>query len=269
MHYFYMISQDGSSSHMDPLNYAFLLLLVFLITVLASIGGVGGSFVIIPLLLFFGYDFIFAATMGLLLNIINTATASRRHLQQEVVDFSVASHLIVGSLVGAPLGAYISEFLPVDTITLIFGITVLLLGLQMIQQRNKESLAPFELSRRVKFVIMVFVGIVIGIMSGLLGIGGGALVLPFLLLMGYPTRVAAGTSAFTVFFASIFGFVSKLALNQPEIDWVVFFGGDLMSILGAYLGSHLMHFKINQSQIKMVIAFLMLSIGVKLLFEQF
>lgn len=87
-------------------------------------------------------------------------------------------------------------------------------------------------------------------MGGLLGVGGGNIVLPFLSWLGLDAKVAAGTTAFIVVFSSLAGFLGHVSLGG--MDYTFLGVMTLAAIVGALLGSYLMRFKLTPPQLRRV-----------------
>lgn len=257
---------------MDVIIYILLLLVILAATFLTILGGIGAAFIIIPLLLAFGYPIALASIIGLSFNFISTSTASIRHYRQNSIDFQISIPIILVSLIGAPTGALLVNYIPSGELKLVFAIVLLLIGfnniVKLYSSATQRSNNSFEKDAiRQKLLLSVIAGFFVGLVSGLLGIGGGALLLPLLLYFNLPAKKAAGTTSFIVVFSSLIGVISKLVLNDYEFDYVLFYGGIIISIIGAVLGSYAMHYKLKQSHIKLVISMLIISVGIKMIFD--
>ena len=111
-------------------------------------------------------------------------------------------------------------------------------------------------------------GLIIGFVFGLLGIGGGAITLIFLLYLGLETKKAAGTTSFIIAFSALSGFISKLTFNEIVFDPLILIGGAILSVLGAFMGSYAMHFKLNPRQIKLILSLLVIIVGIKMIVDK-
>lgn len=245
-------------------SYIIINLLIFFFTTVMSIGGVGAAFIDTPLLLYFGFDIVMVTALGLLLNIFSTGTQSIRHYKQKVIAYDVAFPIIVASILTAPIGAYFVNIISKKDLKLIFAVTLLIIGLTLLfnllktrktsEIMNQGDVGPIsKISNKQRILISLLLGCLVGFITGLLGIGGGSIILPFLLFFGLETKKAAGTTSFTVVFSSLVGLLSKLTLTSFVIDYTLLFSSVIFTILGATLGSYLMHFKLNKNQIKLII----------------
>jgi hypothetical protein len=101
-------------------------------------------------------------------------------------------------------------------------------------------------------------------MAGLLGIGGGFIMSPLLMWMGYETKKAVATSAFAVTFSSFSGFAGHVAQGhlQPGLTLIL----AVAVLVGAFTGSRFMVKKAKSARVKQVFAFVLFGIAAKLLF---
>lgn len=254
-------------------TYIIANILIFFFTTVMSIGGVGAAFIDTPLLIYLGFDIVFVTALGLLLNIFSTGTASIRHYKQKVIEYDVAFPIILSSMLTAPIGAYFVNLIDKKDLKLIFAVTLLIFGLtilfNVIKTRNRqEGVGIVErISNFKRIIISVILGAIVGFITGLLGIGGGSIILPFLLFFGLETRKAAGTTSFIVVFSSFIGLLSKLSLTHFVIDFTLIISTVIATILGAILGSYLMHFKLNKTQIKLTIVIFLELVALKMILD--
>ena len=109
------------------------------------------------------------------------------------------------------------------------------------------------------------VGVVAGFLGGLLGVGGGNFIVPVLNGLGIDAKVAAGTTAMVVVFASLSGFLGHVSLGGLSPLFLGLMA--LMSALGSIAGSHLMKSKITSAQLKKIIGGLLWLIAAKMIFD--
>ena len=273
---------------MDAITIIVINVFVFLFTTIMAIAGVGAAFIIIPMIYYAGIDFLAATAIGLLLNFFSTGSASIRHFKNDAIDFKVALPIIIGSLITTPLGALLSDKINRTTLRILFalfllfvGITILINTLKIYRHEKQiekevsiekvitEEIEEIEevFSNSKKIIIGLILGGTIGLIAGLLGVGGGSLVLPFLLYFGLETKKAAGTTSFVVLFSSLLGFISKVSITSVSIDWFFVITLVIATILAAIVGSYLMHYKLNKHQIKGVMAIMLLLVAIKIIVD--
>lgn len=90
--------------------------------------------------------------------------------------------------------------------------------------------------KEIKIRLIIIQGVLIGLLTGLVGAGGGFLIIPALVLLtGLPMKVAAGTSLFIIGFNSMFGFLGDVI--NLSIDWRFLFLISALAIFGVFLGN--------------------------------
>lgn len=198
-------------------SYIFYIIMLLItgagIGFLSGLLGVGGGFIMVPiqfwLLTSMGLDPTIAIRISLgtsLAVILPTALSSAYgHHKKEVVLFKPMIFLAVTGIMGGIIGGTIASNIPGDIMTLIFGAAVLIVAFIMIitnKQKNKGE-------PRNNIIYYILGGLFIGIMSGLLGVGGGFIMVPFMVIfMRYSMHEAIGTSTAVIVFTAIGGIVS-------------------------------------------------------------
>jgi len=236
---------------------------VFLITLLLStffaLGGVGSAVALVPILHFLGIEFNFAKAIGLFVNTSTTITATIMNIKRKVLDLKFAFPLAISLAFTAPIGAYLSKFIPESIVKVLFTLFLFFAG-SMILFGKKEKKFSFT-----KPFIMVILGSIVGVISGLLGVGGGSLLMPILIMLGFDAKKTAVAMSFVIPFSTFSAFLTYM--NFVKIDWILLSIATIAAILGGYIGNYIMHFHLNQKQIKKIIGVLLYLIAVKMLFS--
>ena len=244
---------------------------------LAGMFGVGGGLIIVPVLawVFVGQgmdaDVIMHLAIGTSLASIwlTSLMSVRAHHRRGAVNWPVVKKLVVGIILGALLGAVIADHLPTQALKFIFGVFELLVAAQMLLVSRYQ--AHFNLPGRIGFTIA---GAVIGIVSAIIGIGGGTLTVPFLIWCRVPMIQAVATSAacgLPIAIAGAFGFivtgwsVEQLpAWSTGYLYWPAWLGIVLASSITAGLGARLAH-KLPAARLRQLFALLLMGLGIKML----
>ncbi len=238
---------------------------VLLLSFIFSMLGLGGAMLYVPLFHWLGFDFkTEAIPTALLLNGITVLSASIVYFRSKMVDIKGAIPLVITSFIGAPLGAYITQFVPTRTLILLFAICMVFAGGKMLissGQKDKEEM----ISPAWRITLMAVGGLFIGMIAGLLGIGGGFLFVPLMLAIGYPTKEAAATSAFVVIFSSFSGFAGHLA--EGHFNWPLMISTTIAVIIGAQIGAHVMKEKMKAKWIKQMFGVVLLLVACKMLIK--
>ncbi len=140
-----------------------------------------------------------------------------RHNKKKAVHWKTALVLGPCALVGGLVGATLAAHLPAEILEIGFGGLVLAIalwmGLGIMPKLSREAEQPRE-----NFWLVGACGFPIGIVSGLTGLGGGALIVPMLVLaFNFPMRIAIGTSVASIIFASLGGIVGYI-VNGLEVS---------------------------------------------------
>ena len=240
--------------------------LVFIIIAIASfifaMLGLGGGMVYVPVLNWAGFGMKeVAIPLGLLLNGLNTLLVLIPFSRKKLVDWKGGAVMAVTALIAAPIGAYTGEYVPVRTLKILFAAMVVAAALRMIWS-SKQAEPDKKMSIKKRSIIGFFVGSFAGFTGGMLGLGGGFIVAPILMWMGYKTKEAAATTALVVTFSSFSGYLGHMA--QGQMNWLLTGIVVAAVIIGSQLGGRFMTQKAKSKQVKMAYAVVLLLIAAKM-----
>jgi len=215
---------------------------VFLISLIFSMFGQGGGSLYTPVLFLLGYAALISISTSLVLNLITALSATIIYYRNKMVDLKLSSAFVPGICAGSLIGGAATGY--VDSTLLMWGFVVFLIGAgaRMVYthwERDRESESCLlKLTPRMLAIIVVF-SFAVGILAGLLGVGGGIVIVPFLIfLCRHPTKGAAGTAAFVVIFSSIFGVIGHSAVGH--LDTGLILATVVAVFVGAQIGAHFM-----------------------------
>ena len=239
---------------MTSLDTALLSPIAFLVGIIAAMTGLGGGVFMVPLLSL-AYDSSSHQAIGTsLATIVFTSLSSAiGYWRQRRIDYKVGLILTLTTVPGAFVGAYLTRFIEEKLLGLIFGVFLIFVALRMAFQFDLYRIqiprigkiwhrkivdsggAIFEYDTNVNLgLVLSFFG---GLSSGLLGIGGGALMVPILhLTMNFPMHVTVATSMFIMVFTSISGAATHFSLGNVQIYHAVFLC--IGVIFGAQIGAY-------------------------------
>jgi len=244
-------------------TYAIATALIGAVSFVFAMLGLGGGMLYVPIFKWLGFAVkSVAIPVGLLLNGLNTLFAFVRYTRDGLVDFRGGTPAAIAALLLAPLGAHLVPYVERRTLLLLFAIAVLVAGFRSLATSGRE--APREkiaLGRRI--AIGSGVGGVAGFLGGLLGLGGGFIVAPMLMEMGYPTKEAAATTAYVVTFSSFSGFLGHMA--QGHIDWRLAVVTIVAVVVGSQLGAWFMSQRAKPAWVKRLYGVVLLGVAAKLL----
>ena len=232
--------------------------LFFVISFLFSMLGMGGSQLYIPILYWMGMDFkTEAIPLGMLLNIVNSSSASITYGRKKMIDFKVAIPFGIAMILLAPLGAWLNINLPTRPIIFIFACFTATAAILMLSGwRPKKG----NISSKERTILGISGGSILGFFAGLLGRGGGSFVVPLLYIAGLEAKVAAATSAFVVTFSGLSSFVSHI-ITAAQPRWLIWGLCVLAVLLGSQLGSHIMAAKLKSKNIKFIFGTVLLIVA--------
>lgn len=238
------------------MSFLFYTVVGLLAATLGSLVGLGGGIVIVPALIYLGPYFVgqeisvsTAVGTSLAVLIFTAFSSTWAFHKQRKVDFRSGWLYFLTCGPGAMLGSYMTQFVDAKSFQLAFGIFMLVMAILLI---IKDRLKPLSLKWPIQrtytdaeglvhsygygVLPALAIGLLVGIISGLFGIGGGSLFVPaMMILFRYPPHVATATSMFVIFLSSIMGTVTHLSLGEVD-GWMVL-GLAPSALVGGWLGA--------------------------------
>ncbi len=266
---------------------------------LSGMFGVGGGFLITPLLIFYNIPPAIAVATGANQVIASSFSGALAHMKRGTLDFKLGTVLLGGGLVGSTLGAYVFAFLravgQLDLFISLFYVAMLgtVGGLMMVEsvralRRTRSGAAPtlkrsgqhnwvhklplkmrFRTSKLFVSVIPVLgLGAGIGFLAAIMGVGGGFIMVPALIyLLKVPTNVVVGTSLFQIIFVAAYTTLVHSTANQT-VDVVLAFVLMVGGVVGAQYGAKEGQ-KLRGEQLRALLAALVLAVALRLAFDLF
>ncbi|MEL6927114.1 MAG: sulfite exporter TauE/SafE family protein [Cyanobacteria bacterium J06600_6] len=224
--------------------------------VLAGILGIGGGFIIVSLLIALGYPFTQAIATSSLVIIMSSSAGSFYNWKMGYLNLRRVVYIAIPAIIFAPLGAYATGEIPEYILLVIFA-SFMLVNIALI--RLKKSLAAKQKYSAAKVVnpilARIFTGGIAGFLAGLLGIGGGAIMVPLqMLFLNEDIKVAVRTSLGVIVAATI----SSCVLHVSKGN-VLFVPGLILGIsgmLGSQVGTRMLPKLPNSLVSKIFISFL-------------
>lgn len=240
-----------------------LIPLGFAAGVIGSMIGLGGGFVIVPALTFFGFSPPLAASESLFAAFCNAVASTISYSKQKRIVYSIGIKLALLSIPGTVLGAYLTDATSPSLFKLLFGI-VLIGSSVYIYVRRKLEPREYNLSKQM-MILAVAASFFAGIISSLFGIGGGTVFVPFMVVgIGLSMKLAAPTSQFILLFAAASGMIVHSLLGHPD-----YMQAGLLSVgafVGGLMGSRL-SIKVNESKLRIFVTIVMISTAIKLFYD--
>lgn len=220
---------------------------------LGLIGG-GGSIITIPVLVYlFHIEPTLATAYSLFIVGTTSLVGGVRGAFNKMVDFKSALLLAVPSTIGVYLTRhYILPHIPYTILTvndfsltrdialmLFFAFIMVIASLRMIRDRKMDEQ---HITPQSHFMAIILAGLIVGIVTGIVGAGGGFLIIPALvLLLGLPMKRAVGTSLIIIAVNSLIGFVGDFDLVR-EINFPFLIALSVLAIGGVFFGTYLSRF---------------------------
>jgi uncharacterized membrane protein YfcA len=241
---------------------------VFLVSIIFSMFGQGGGSLYTPILVLLGYATLIAVSTSLVLNLITAASAAVVYYRSRLIDLKVSVAFIPGICAGSLLGGALGNFVDPTLLLWLFVVFLFGAGARMIytiwEKGAETETCPAGFSWQMYAVIVAF-SFGVGVLSGLLGVGGGIVIVPFLIFIcRYPTKNSAGTVAFIVIFSSLFGVIGHSAFGT--LDLVLIVAGSIAVFVGASLGARVT-VRLKSQWIKVGFGFIMWVFAVQLILK--
>ena len=272
---------------------AFLLLgLGGIVGVLSGMFGVGGGFLMTPLLFFIGIPPAVAVATEANQIVASSFSGVLAHLRRQTVDLKMGTVLLVGGLVGAALGVQLFNALKaagqVDLLVKlcyvvflgIIGSLMFVESLRAIRRAKIQGRAtlrkkhnwihalPFKMKFRtsglyISVIPPIVVGLFVGVLAAIMGVGGGFIMVPAMIyLLGMPTKVVIGTSLFQIIFVT--GFTTLMhATTNFTVDMLLAVLLLVGGVIGAQIGTRI-GVKMKAEQLRILLAIMVLAVCGKL-----
>ncbi len=261
---------------------------------LSGMFGVGGGFLITPLLLFIGVPSAVGVATGANQVVASSVSGVMAQLRRKAVDFRMGAVLTVGGFFGSAVGAVIFDWMArrgqVDLfVQLSYVLFLGLVGTMMLQ----ESLRTLWQARRagapqvrrshvhswvhgmplkmkvrasglyISVIPPLLVGSLVGLLSAIMGVGGGFIMVPAMIyLLGMPTKMVVGTSLFQIVFVTAFTTLVH-ALNHHSVDILLALVLIIGGVIGAQIGVRV-GIRLKAEQMRILLSLLVLAVAGKI-----
>jgi uncharacterized membrane protein YfcA len=263
-----------------------------IVGILSGMFGVGGGFLITPLLFFIGIPPAVAVATGANQVVASSVSGVLAHLRRRTVDLPMGLVLLAGGMIGSGAGIYVFNLLraagQVDLLVQLSYVLFLgVVGILMFQESLRALLRargprkqvkrhvhlwvhrlPFKMKFRVSGLYIsvippVAVGLLVGFLAAIMGVGGGFIMVPAMIyLLGMPTKVVVGTSLFQIIFVTGFTTVMHATTNYSVdllLAMLLILGGVIGAQVGAWIG-----LRLKAEQLRILLALLVLAVAGKI-----
>jgi len=258
---------------------------------LSGLFGVGGGFLMTPLLIFIGIPPAVAVATEANQIVASSISGVLAHWKRGNVDILMGVMLLIGGVIGSTFGVWLFTFLKtlgqIDLViklsyVVFLGIIGSLMFIESLNSMRRSKRAagpkhkghnalhglPFKMRFRrsklyISAILPIGIGIVVGVLSAIMGVGGGFVMVPAMIyLLGMPTAVVVGTSLFQIIFVTANVTVLQ-AVNNYAVDVVLavllLLGGVIGAQFGAKAGA-----KLKGEQLRILLALMVLGVCVKI-----
>jgi len=268
------------------LQYALLLLIGILAGTFGGLVGLGGGVIVVPSLLFISSMGWLSQTLepknavgiSLLVIIFTGLSATIFNAKQKRVDFKSGLFFFIASGPMAIVGGLVNKFLHMKLFYLLFGLVMLIITYLLARQAKMKPKSiswqvkrlytdpqgntyEYGYNRWISFAITGFAGF----LAGLFGIGGGAILVPMMvILFRFPPHVATATSLFIILLSASSGSISHIMLGNIIYNYAIVIG------IGAYIGGNLGSFisaKMSSKALIVALRLVIIFVAIQLIYK--
>ena len=280
------------------IDITLIIFLSFCVGLISGLFGIGGGFLMTPVLIFLGIPPAFAVANEAN-NILGTSVSGAlTHWFKKTLDYKMGTVIVCGGFFGTLVGMIIFNYLKKlgiinDIIALSYIYMLVIIGTLMFARGAKELVnirkknyckkkahdhywihgLPF----RVRFhksrlyesaIVPIMLGFIVGIFASIMGVGGAFLMVPAMIyVIGMPTKLVPGTSLFVTIFITALVVIGH-AFQFQTIDFILVLTLFCGSIIGLHIGLKISE-KLNASEYKTLLAILLLTMGIIMGLESF
>ena len=278
----------------QPINSLIVLGIGTIIGVIMGLVGIGGGFLLTPLMIFFGIPSPVAVASVANQLVAPSVSGVLSYWKSGNVDIKMGIILLIGGVIGSSIGVlifnYLNELGQLDLVIKlsyflflsIIGSLMLIESLRLIVRTRKGKISrgklhqhnwlhglPFKTRFRksklyISVLLPLLIGIIVGILAALMGIGGGFIIVPAMIyLLGMPTSLVVGTSLFQIIFVASNTTILQASQNQT-VDIVLAILLLIGSVIGVQIGSKFSNF-FKGEHLRLFLSIIILIVGFMLL----
>lgn len=246
--------------------------------VLGLIGG-GGSILTVPILVYLMFiNPVTATAYSLFVVGVSSLFGAIRNIKKGLVDFKTAIVFAIPAFIAVYSSRkFIVPAIPENIVTineftltkniaimLFFAIIMLVAAVAMI--KNNGNKTEEETKVKYNYPLIIIEGFVVGVLTGIVGAGGGFLIIPALVLLAkLPMKKAVATSLLIIAIKSLIGFIGDV--ETIAIDWTFLLSFTVISVIGIFLGIYLSNF-IEGKKLKKYFGWFVLIMGVYIIIKE-
>ncbi len=238
--------------------------------------GSGGSILTVPIMVYLmNIPPVEATSYSLFVVAVTSATGGITYVRKKLVDLRTAIIFAVPSILSVFLTRKILiPLLPDPVLTfndfiisknlfimILFAVLMIIVAYNMIRPSVYKE-PDIQFVKKIHYPKLIFIGLVTGMLTGFLGVGGGFLIIPALVLYAkVPVRMSVGTSLLIIAFNSLGGFAEELIINYPVVNYGFLMKFSALSVAGIFIGFQL-SLKLKPDQLKKLFGWFILVMGI-------
>lgn len=243
--------------------------------------GSGGSILTVPILVYImGVEPVISTAYSLFIVGSTALVGGLQSALQKKVDFKTVLIFGIPSIVAVyATRLWLVPLIPQEIITVgsfvvtkpiaimvLFAIVMILASISMIRS-NKKREDDENLPLQYNYPLILMEGTFVGLLTGLVGAGGGFLIIPALVLLAkMPMKLAVGTSLFIIAAKSLIGFIGDLQ-GDEVINWALLGGFTFSAVIGIFIGNYLTKF-VSGSKLKTSFGWFVLVMGIYIVIKE-
>jgi uncharacterized membrane protein YfcA len=255
-------------------------ILAIIVGISLGLIGSGGSILTVPILVYImAVNPVLATAYSLFIVGSTALVGGIKSALLKKVDFKTVLIFGIPSILAVYLTrAYLVPMIPDSLLTfgnfeltksialmLLFAIVMIMASISMIKP-SKNKLEE-DIPMQYNYPMILLEGTLVGVLTGLVGAGGGFLIIPALVILAkMPMKLAVGTSLFIIAAKSLIGFIGDVQ-TTPELDWSLLLIFTAFSVLGIFIGIALSK-KIDGSKLKTAFGWFVLIMGVYIILKE-
>ena len=150
----------------------------------------------------------------------------------------------------------------------LFAILMVAASFSMIRDNKAKAVSGQDEKQTFNYPVIILEGLVVGLLTGLVGAGGGFLIIPALVVLSkLPMKMAVGTSLLIIAAKSLIGFLGDLSTNAGNMDWVLLSSVTAIAVVGIFIGN-LLSKKIDGNKLKKGFGWFVLIMGIYIIVNE-
>jgi uncharacterized protein len=221
------------------MGIVFLVLIGLLVGIIAGITGASGILVLVPVLSVIFPELSMPIILGtsLIIDVIVSMVVSSTYSLSKNTEVRKIFWILIGTIIGTQIGAYLIISIPRNLVISVISFGMIAFGFKMFKNQNEhKSSNDVNFSFQPKPGLMFFLGVVVGLSTGIFGAGGGIMIFIILFyVLKFPLKKAVGTSTFIMIFTAFFGAIGYVYHSNFNAHLCLVIG--LFAVIGGFLSS--------------------------------